>query len=145
MDYLIMCIGNSDGGDDAVGPYIADKLQGSDFLVLNCGTTPENYTGVVKQHNPENLVIIDAIDMNLKPGAIRIVPKNKIGVFTVSTHGIPLSVLMNYLEQSVKNIMLIGIQPQTMSGEISSIVKQNANQLIELIKNQDFKKIKLLD
>ena len=99
----------------------------------------------MKQHNPENLVIIDAIDMNLKPGAIRIVPKNKIGVFTVSTHGIPLSVLMNYLEQSVKNIMLIGIQPQTMSGEISSIVKQNANQLIELIKNQDFKKIKLLD
>ena len=144
MDYLIICIGNPDGGDDAVGPYIADKLQDSNLLVINCGTTPENYTGVVKQHNPKKLVIIDAIDMNLKPGIIRIVPKDKIGVFTVSTHGIPLSVLMNYLEQSVKKIMLIGIQPQTMSGEISSIVKQSANELIELIKKKDFKKIQIL-
>ncbi len=27
MKYLIMCIGNRDGGDDAIGPYIADKLK----------------------------------------------------------------------------------------------------------------------
>jgi len=140
-----MCIGNPDGGDDAVGPYIADKLQGSDFLVLNCGTTPENYTGVVKQHNPKKLVIIDAIDMNQKPGTTSIVPKNKIGVFTVSTHGIPLSVLINYLEQSVKKIILIGIQPERMSGDMSDPVKKNAKNLVDIIKKKKFSVIKILE
>jgi hydrogenase 3 maturation protease len=139
-----MCIGNPDGGDDAVGPYIADKLQNSDLLVINCGTTPENYTGVVKQNTPNTLVIIDAIDMGLTPGEIRIVSKNKISVFTVSTHGIPLSVLMNYLEQSVKKIMLIGIQPERMSGDMSDPVKKSANSLIEIIKKKNFSSIKTL-
>ena len=27
MDYLIMCIGNRNEGDDAIGPYISDKLK----------------------------------------------------------------------------------------------------------------------
>ena len=26
VDYLIMCIGNVDGGDDAIGPYIAETV-----------------------------------------------------------------------------------------------------------------------
>jgi len=109
-----MCIGNRDGGDDAIGPYVADRLK-NDFTVLDCGTTPENYTSVVKKHNPKNLVIIDAAEMNLNPGEVRIVPKEKIGVMTISTHGIPVSVLIGYLERSVENIVFIGIQPETMS------------------------------
>jgi len=111
MDYLIMCIGNRDGGDDAVGPYIADKLQESNFTVLDCGTVPENFTSVVKQHSPKNLIIIDAVEMYLSPGEIRVVPKEKIGVMTISTHGIPISVLIEYLKQYIENIIFIGIQP----------------------------------
>jgi phosphoribosylpyrophosphate synthetase len=36
MDYLIMCIGNRDSGDDAIGPYIADilKEECDNFVVL---------------------------------------------------------------------------------------------------------------
>jgi hydrogenase 3 maturation protease len=135
MDYLIMCIGNRDGGDDAVGPYIADKLKDK-FIVLDCGVVPENYTSIVKQHNPERLIIIDAVEMGLSSGEIRIVPKEKIGVMHISTHGIPISVLINYLEQYVKNIVFIGIQPKTMSGDISQRVKENADQLIKNIKNK---------
>ena len=133
MDYLIMCIGNREGGDDAIGPYIADILK-EDFTVLDCGVVPENYTSVVKKHNPENLIIIDAVDMGLSPGETRIVPKEKIGVMHISTHGIPISVLINYLEQYVKNIVFIGIQPKTMSGELTNIVKKSADKVIENIK-----------
>jgi len=61
--HLIMCIGNIDGGDDAIGPYNADKRmqEEGDLVVLNCGTVPENFTSVVKQHNPKNLIIVDAV------------------------------------------------------------------------------------
>jgi len=144
MKHLIMCIGNREGGDDAVGPYVADKLKNSDIKVIDCGTTPENYTSVVKNINPTDLFIIDAVDMGLESGEIRIVPKEKIGVMTISTHGIPVSVLMNYLEQYVNNIFLIGIQPKTMSGEISDAVKKSADELLKLIRNQKINEIKIL-
>jgi hydrogenase 3 maturation protease len=146
MEYLIMCIGNRDGGDDAVGPYIADRLkeEKTDFEVIDCGTVPENYTSVVKKHSPKNLVIIDAVEMNITPGEIRIVPKEKIGVMTISTHGIPISVLINYLEQYVDNIIFIGIQPKTMSGEMTEFVRKSGNVLIEFIKNNRFGKIDIL-
>lgn len=144
MDYLVMCIGNRDGGDDAVGPYVADKLK-NDFIVIDAGTVPENYTSVVKKHDPKNLFIIDAVDMNLEPGEIRIVPKEKIGVMHISTHGIPISVLINYLEQYVENIIFIGIQPKVMSGNLTDIVQKSADHLLDIIKGKQFDQIEKLN
>jgi hydrogenase 3 maturation protease len=147
MEYLILCIGNRDSGDDAVGPYVADKLKefnSQDFFVIDCGTIPENYTSVVKKHDPKNLVIIDCVEMGLKPGEIRIVPKEKIGVMHISTHGIPLSVFINYLEQYLKNIIIIGVQPKTMTGAMSKQVRKSCEQLVDFLKNKNLYKIKML-
>jgi len=141
MDLLIMCVGNREGGDDVVGPYIADKLKETDVRVIDCGTVPENYTSKVKSLNPKKLLIIDAADMNLKPGEIRIIPKEKIGVMHISTHGIPVSVLIGYLEQYIDKIVFIGIQPKVMSGEISDIVKKSANLLVDLILQKNIQNI----
>jgi len=99
---------------------------------------------LLKQINPKKLIIIDAADMGLKPGKIRIVPKEKIGVMTISTHGIPTSVLMNYLEKYVKEVILIGIQPQNMSGEINIKIKEKANFLVEIIKNKKISTLSVL-
>lgn len=148
MGYLIMCIGNREGGDDAIGPYIADKLndnKSSNFMVLDCGIIPENYTSIVKKNKPDNLIIIDAIEMGLNPGEIRIVPENKIGIMHISTHGIPLSILVIYLKKYVKNIIIVGIQPKTMHGKISEIVLNSANKLINSINNKNLKRLKILE
>lgn len=130
-----MCVGNRDGGDDAVGPYIADKLKEfkHDFVVIDCGIIPENFTAEVKKYNPNFVVIIDAVEMNLKPGEIRMIKEEKISEMTVSTHGIPLSILMKYLRQYVNRVILIGIQPAQMIGDITDIVLSSANKLIKLI------------
>jgi len=138
-----MCIGNRDGGDDGVGPYIADKLR-DEFTVLDCGVVPENYTSVVKKQNPENLIIIDAIEMGLSAGEIRIVPNEKIGVMHISTHGIPISVLIKYLSQYVKNIVLIGVQPKTMSGKMNQEVIKGADRLIKLLSIKQIDRIETL-
>jgi hydrogenase 3 maturation protease len=140
-----MCIGNRDGGDDEIGPYIADtlKFDSRDIKVLDCGTTPENYTAVVKRHKPKTLVFIDAADMGLAAGDIRIIPKEKLGSMHISTHGIPLSVFIQYLEKEVEHVILIGIQPETMFGEISKPVKKSAEQLIDLLKRKEINQIKI--
>jgi len=143
---LIMCVGNREGGDDAIGPYIADKLlhDKGDLVILDCGIVPENFTSVVKRNNPKNLIIIDAVKMGLSSGEIRIVPKEKIGVMHISTHGIPISVLIKYLEQYVENILFIGIQPENMSGEISEEVQKSGQRLVKIIKNNNLGQIKIL-
>ena len=148
MQYLIMCIGNRNGGDDSVGPYIADRL-GSENLegikVIDAGTVPENYTSVVKREKPKILLIIDAVEMGLDPGEIRVVPKDRIGIMTISTHGIPISVLIGYLEQYVTDIILIGIQPKEMSGELTIVVKDSGDKLVKILKENKLNAIKTLN
>jgi Ni,Fe-hydrogenase maturation factor len=82
--------------------------------------------------------------MGLSPGEIRIVPKEKIGVMHISTHGIPISVLINYLGQYLKNIVLIGVQPKTMSGKMSQKVSKGAGLLIELLRKRQIDRIETL-
>jgi len=148
MNTLILCIGNRDSGDDAVGPYVARRLkpfENDTFRVIDCGTTPENYTSIVKTNNPETLLIIDAVDMGLPPGERRIVPEEKIGRMHVSTHGIPLAILIQYLrEQQIHNIILIGIQPTHMSGELTASVKKSADLLVEQLSSDTYRAIEQL-
>ena len=147
MKTVVVCIGNPEGGDDAVGPYLAKQLtshQTNNFIVINTETVPENYTGVIKQHRPDQLIIIDAVNMNLSPGSLRKIPPDKIGSMHISTHGIPLSVFINYLQQYIPDILVLGIQPKTMQGTLSSDVQQAADHLVTLLTQQNTNKIKSL-
>jgi len=94
---------------------------------------------------PDKLFIIDAADMGLESGEIRIIPKEKIGVMHISTHGIPISVIIGYLERYVKKIIFIGIQPEKMSGDISIVVKKSGDNLVKLIVNENLQIIKILE
>ncbi len=140
---LIMCIGNRVGGDDAIGPYIANKIkkETKNDMILDCGTTPENYTSIIKQKKPSTLIIIDAAEMEQPAGTIRIIPKEKLGTMHISTHGIPLSILISYLEREVDHIIVIGIQPKQISGTLSAVVKKSGDQLIELLKKHRYQEI----
>ena len=40
---LLLGIGNDLLGDDGVGPFIAEKLRGADWQVINAGIVPENF------------------------------------------------------------------------------------------------------
>jgi hydrogenase 3 maturation protease len=144
---VVLCVGNRQGGDDAVGPFIADKLQKhekSDLICIDAGIAPENFTDKVKNYHPERLIIIDAIEMDLKPGEIRQVPPKKIGVMHISTHGIPLSVFIKYFHQYIDSIVLIGIQPSKMSGNITDNVIFAADKLIQIIISDSIEKISKL-
>jgi hydrogenase 3 maturation protease len=145
-DLVVMCIGNRDGGDDAVGPFIADLLKREhlNFVVLDGGVSPENYTSVVKRHHPKTLVLIDAADMMLAAGEMRVVPKEKIGTMHLSTHGMSLALLIEFLANDIAEIIVIGIQPQSMNGALSPAVRKSAEQLRELMKKKRFRQIPVL-
>jgi hypothetical protein len=52
---------------------------------------------------------------------------------------------MKYLEQYVKKVILIGIQPKNMSGEMTDVVRKNADELVKKIKTKKIKSLLTLD
>jgi len=140
---ILMGIGNTLRCDDGIGPYIAQHVQGGSFLPLDCGTAPENFTSVVRKSRPGLLLLIDAADMGLLAGEFRTIQKEHINDVSIGTHQMPLSYLIDFLSDSCKKIIFIGIQPGTIAdGEsLSGEVRAGAGLLIGLIEKRAFETI----
>jgi len=129
-----------------IGSFIAQNFRSDDWLVLDCGTTPENFTSLVKKSQPEYLVIVDAAQMNLKPGEFRVIPSERIDKFYLTTHNIPLSLFISYLDKWVGKTILIGIQPERREDfqRISERVQHSAGNIIEILKGKSFQELEEL-
>ena len=60
----------------------------------------------------------------------------QIDTFNVSTHSMPISFIINYIEESIgTKIITIGIQPKQMNliNHISDEVKESVNQLTDIL------------
>ncbi|MDD1709300.1 MAG: hydrogenase maturation peptidase HycI [Methanoregulaceae archaeon] len=132
---MLLGIGNTLHGDDGIGNYIASRFRARGWLALECGTMPENFTGLVRRHHPEILVLVDATELGLNPGEFRIVSEDWIEDVSVGTHNMPLSFLIRYLAESAGQVLFIGIQPSRMGEEeeISPVVIAGGERLISLL------------
>lgn len=138
---VILGIGNPLRGDDFAGSLIARKLN-QDFknekiMVADGGTVPENYTGMIRKENPSHIILIDAADMGKPPGYIKLIKKEEISQYNISTHAMPLSFLIKYLESTCPaRITLIGIQPREMDlvEKVSGEVNQSITFLVKLLR-----------
>lgn len=142
---VLIGVGNEMNGDDGIGVYIAKNFRHKDWIAIDCETVPENYIGEIKKYRPEEIIIVDASDMRLEPGAIRRIRKEKIGKASFSTHSIPLSLFISHVEELFHSkVHLIGIQPKSMYGEISEEVREAGKKLIDYIKNGRIEEIEEL-
>jgi len=147
MTIILLGIGNSLHSDDGAGPYLADMLL--DFpgiTAFNCGTAPENFTGLVRKLKPDLLLIADAAEMGLPPGSIRIIPPEKIHDTAVGTHMLPLYHLVDFLADPSRKTLIIGIQPASLAfgGHLSGPVESALNELKMMIAENTLLKIPVL-
>ena len=116
---LVFTVGNDLMGDDAAGPLLAHMLEKSPvdgWDVLDGGNAPENYIHVIREMQPEQVVIVDAADMDLHAGEMRHVDREAIGsLFLMTTHSLPLTFLMDSIGEFTSSVELIGIQPDTVA------------------------------
>ena len=142
-----MGIGNSLKGDDGVGPYVVALLKTiapvaeppaspAEIEAIDCGTVPENYTGVVRRLHPELLLLVDAADMGLEPGSVRTIPAEMIGALGLSTHSMPLSMFMSYVADLAGRVTLVGIQPESMllGREMCEQVRKAGQELAQILR-----------
>lgn len=115
MTKVLLCVGNSLMGDDGAGPLLAEKCQASppgDWVVIDGGSAPENDVVAIRALRPALLLIVDATDMMLNPGEIRVIDPDDIAeMLMMTTHNIPLNYLVDQLKEDVGEVVFLGIQP----------------------------------
>ncbi len=80
--------------------------------VFLAGTVPESITGPIRASRPDHVLLLDAADMSVRPGTIGIIRPGTISAGLFSTHVLPLSVVMEYIEKDAQaKVTLLGIQP----------------------------------
>lgn len=138
---VILGVGSNLRGDDAAGVKVVEEIEEktnlSNLLLIVGGTAPENFTSKIKDFKPTHILIIDAVDSGEKPGTISSVDPDKIAGQKISSHRLPLSMLVEYLETETEaKINLIGIQPARIGlGEtMSKPVKEAVNELVRNLK-----------
>ena len=106
-------------GDDAAGALLARKMQQAPLEkwdALDGGSAPENCLYQIREIAPEQVLVIDAADMDLTPGEIRLIGADKIeDPFLMTAHTLPLSYVMQALREFVPQVEMIGIQPRVVA------------------------------
>ncbi len=83
----------------------------------------ETILDIIKDEDVETVVFVDTCDLGGKPGDISLLQLDSISE-TVSTHKVPLSMLMALIQTEGKKAYLVGIQPESMDfrGEMTANV-----------------------
>ncbi len=113
----ILGIGNDLRTDDGLGLFIVKELKTKhpNVFIENVGSVPEAFARPLADFGAERVIMIDAADMRKPVGHIELVTKDRIGGIAISTHSMPLSFLMQYLEdQTGGKTILLGVQPQSI-------------------------------
>jgi len=130
-------------GDDGAGPVLVQELQkhtrkrwSGTIQTFDGGTAPENLTGEIRAFCPSHLIIIDTAELGRSPGTVAVIPPKSIRTTAFSTHILPLSILVNFLERSIAcKVIVIGIQPKSLQlqAPVSSEVRSAITELVILI------------
>lgn len=131
----VLGIGNDLRTDDGLGPYVINSLdiQHPSVMVENVGSVPEAFARPLAEFGAERVILVDAADMRKTPGHIELVTKDRIGGIAISTHRMPLSLLMTYLEHETgARTILLGVQPKNVAfGEgLTPEIKRVAEELV---------------
>jgi len=142
--YILMGIGNTLRGDDGIGSIIAQSFKDRDWLSMDCGVVPENFTSIIKKNGPDLVVLVDAVEMDLKSGEFRLISPYRISALHLTTHSIPLSFLISYLKEYTQELVFIGIQPKIIdySNSVSPEVLKSSEEIIRILKSKNFKLLK---
>jgi hydrogenase 3 maturation protease len=102
-------------GDDGAGPLLAEMCAAKpagEWRVIDGGSAPENDVAAIRDLRPARLLLVDATDMGLNPGEIRVVnPDDITEMFMMTTHNMPLNYLIDQLKEDVGEVIFLGIQP----------------------------------
>ena len=126
---MVIGCGNVLFGDDGFGPAVVERLEAeyrlpAEVVVIDGGTAAGELLldALLGEDTPETLIIIDAMDFGLEPGAVQEIPidalpQNKHADFSV--HQFPaVNILKELKERKGVSLRLLGCQVGSLPREI---------------------------
>lgn len=142
---IVIGVGNTLRHDDGIGPAVVQSLKNSDIgnkaSILDAGTDGLALIDYIKRY--EKIIIVDAVNMGLCPGEIKIFSPDEaivnVSSDSLSTHGFGLADLLNLLKalKITRDIKIAGVQPEDVSiGEgLSKIVMEKIDSIRKIIED----------
>src|SRR5512133_1231854 len=96
-ELAVVGIGDELSPPDRLGMYAAREIEQRHppgVKVFFAGTVPESVTAPLRRYRPDHVLFIDAADMRAKPGTIAMIGAEQVAARLVTTHVLPLSVVM---------------------------------------------------
>jgi len=139
----IVGVGETLRGDDGVGQKIMEIMSESaprGVLLIDAGAVPEAYMGKLVEHGCTHVLLIDAANFRGEPGEVRLIDSSRIGGQAVSTHSLPLTLFITYIEKVLgAKVLLLGVQPKSvkfntgLSPEVTTAAHKVAALLMRLL------------
>ncbi len=141
MKCVVCGVGNRLRGDDAVGPVVVDRLREKfgdreELLFVDCGSAPENFLDKVVGFGACRVIVVDAVELGAEPGAVEVVDVSRIKGFLHSTHQLPLSLFIGYLERSADcEVVFVGVQPESVGFgcELSDACRKGVLRAVDVV------------
>lgn len=136
---VLLAVGSVLRGDDAAGPLLAKLMTDSPvegWSVIDGGQCPEDELGVIRRQQPETVLVFDAADMGLPPGTVRNLSAGDVATnCLISTHALPITFLLDEIENMAKRVVFLGIQPAdtTFFAPLTPAVRESVKELFERI------------
>lgn len=129
--YLVIGLGNSDRADDGLGLILSEKMKARfpKRIFSETESPPENIVlDYLNDEKVKGFLFIDAMDFGSKPGTIRLFTQDDASSFVppLSTHKVPITLIMSVIVQHDKVPLLLGVQPESLElmGELTEPVKK---------------------
>ncbi len=142
---MVVGVGSRMRGDDMVGPYVIDLLkerlgQGSspsDFELdlIDADVMPESFSRPIRESGADVVYFVDAVDMGLEPGELRMVPPDLIDATIPCSHNLPMSYVMGYIGERIDKVELVGVQIESagLFLEMTDPARRACERLADLI------------
>lgn len=136
---VIIGVGNPLRGDDGAGIHVLNHLKLMDIpdvLLLNAETVPEAFTSKITGYNPTHVLIVDSANFHGEPGEAKLINSEQIGGSSISTHSLPLTLFINYIEKTIDaKVRLLGIQPKQIefNTKLSPELEKTIKEIIHII------------
>lgn len=133
---LFIGVGNVLKQDDGVGVVISRQIvERPNIRSLTVEVSIENYIGKINSMEPQEIVIIDCMEMGEKPGTYRILALDNVEDLTFNTHNISLGRLGDFF---LYPTYVLGIQPLSIEfgDHLSPQVQLAAKRIVDQINPQ---------
>jgi len=141
----VLGVGSDLRADDGAGIHITGLLSKAfecenfpGLLLCHGGNAPENYTGIIKNFNPDHILVFDAANLGIIPGKIKEIDYLCINGPSFFSHMLPLRLMLDYLAyETGAQVTFFGIQYESLEFDqkMTPAVMRSAGLIAEALEN----------